>query len=31
MLRTNAWNTYNKTQLKAVEKLAVDYKNFLDK
>ena len=30
MLRTNAWNTYNKTQLKAVEKLAVDYKNFLD-
>ena len=30
MLRTNAWNTYNKTQLKAVEKFADDYKNFLD-
>ena len=30
MLKTNAWNTYNKTQLKAVEKFADDYKNFLN-
>ena len=30
MNRINAWTTYNATQLKAVEKLADEYKAFLD-
>ncbi len=30
MLRPNVWNTYSATQLKAVDKFAEDYKNFLD-
>ncbi len=30
MNRINAWTTYNQTQLKAVDKFADDYKEFLD-
>ena len=30
MSRKNVWTTYNQTQLKACDKFAEDYKNFLD-
>ena len=30
MNRKNIWTTYNATQLKAVDKFADEYKNFLD-
>ena len=30
MNRKNIWTTYNSTQLKAVDKFADEYKNFLD-
>ena len=31
MERPNAWKTYNKTELKKLEAVAAEYKDFLDR